>query len=121
MTDFYRDQILSHYRNPQNYGTLAAPTVSLGDKNVSCGDTITMQAVIENGKVVDIAFGGESCAISTASASLLTEQVKGKTTEEIKKMKTDDVLNLLGITLTPTRLKCALLPLEVLQKMLSNV
>lgn len=120
MNDLYREQILDHYRNPQNFGELTNPTVSIEDANVSCGDVIVMQAIIKNNTIVDIAFSGHSCAISTAAASLLTEKVKGETVEAVLQLTRDDIFSLLGVELTPARIKCALLPLEVLQKLVSQ-
>lgn len=120
MDNFYRENILDHYKNPKNFGKIKNPDFSSEENNPLCGDKIGMQIKcnVQNSKrrINDIKFYGEGCAISVASASMLTEKVKGKTIKEVRKLKTDDILNLLGIELTPTRLKCALLPLEVLHK-----
>ncbi len=121
MNDLYREEILDHYRAPHNFGSLSNPTVSWNGENVSCGDKINMEAIVKDDVIRDIVFSGESCAISTASASLLTDFVKGKKVRDVMKLETQHVLDLLRITLTPTRLKCALLPLEVLQKMIRKV
>lgn len=121
IVDLYREQILDHYRNPHNFGKLKNATHAYTGKHVLCGDVIEMEAVVNDGKISKIAFSGQACAISTASASLLTEFVKGKSIDEIMKLKKSDVLKLIGIDPTPTRLKCALLPLEVLQKMVQKV
>jgi nitrogen fixation protein NifU and related proteins len=118
--DLYRDIILDHYHNPRNFGHLDKPDVVQEDNNVSCGDRVVMEVQFnkENGKkiVKEIRFSGEGCAINQASASLLTEFVKGKTIQEIEVLGLPTVLELLGTTLTPSRIKCAILPLEVLQK-----
>ncbi len=119
--DFYRQLILEHYRAPHNFGSIKKPTVVFDGENISCGDKINMQAVIKNNKVIEVAFSGQSCAIGTASASMLTDFAIGRSKEELMKLQAEDITKLIGVELTPTRLKCALLPLEVLQKMISKV
>jgi nitrogen fixation NifU-like protein len=114
-SDIYKDIILDYYRNPRNFGDLPNPDVRAKDSNPLCGDIIEMQLKINDGKVQDIRFKGKGCAISQASASMLTEVVKGKTLDEIKTMNKTDVLNLLGIDPGPTRIKCALLGLKVVK------
>jgi nitrogen fixation NifU-like protein len=114
-SDIYKDIILDYYRNPRNFGDLPEPDVRAKDTNPLCGDIIEMQLKIDDGKVSDIRFKGKGCAISQASASMLTEVVKGKTFDEIKTMGKADVLDLLGIDPGPTRIKCALLGLKVLK------
>jgi len=112
----YRERILDHYRSPQNYGTIEDPDITYEDVNPSCGDEIQMYAVVdENGEVVDVKFDGQGCAISQASASLLTEKVKGMTLEEVREIETEDVKEMLGIELSPVRVKCAVLGLKVLE------
>jgi nitrogen fixation NifU-like protein len=114
-SDIYKDIILDYYRNPRNFGDLQDPDVRSKDSNPLCGDIIEMQLKIHDGRVEDLRFKGKGCAISQASASMLTETVKGKTLDEIKAMGKNDVLNLLGIDPGPTRIKCALLGLKVLK------
>ena len=114
-SDIYKDIILDYYRNPRNFGDLPEPDVRAKDSNPLCGDIIEMQLKIKDGKVADVRFKGKGCAISQASASMLTEVVKGKTLDEIKALGKPDVLNLLGIDPGPTRIKCALLGLKVLK------
>lgn len=114
--DIYRENILDHYKHPRNFGHLDNPDVTQEEGNVTCGDRIVMEVKLDNGKVKEIAFSGEGCAISQASASMLTEMVKGKTKEEVMKLTLGDITTMLGTTLTPSRVKCATLPLEVLQK-----
>lgn len=126
MDDFYRENILDHYKNPRNFGRMKNPDIFYEEENPFCGDKIGMEIKwkIENGKwkiVKDVKFYGEGCAISMATASMLTGKVKGKSLQEIKKLKPKDILKLLGVNLTPTRLKCALLPLEVLDKTLDTL
>jgi nitrogen fixation NifU-like protein len=115
---FYKDLILFHWRNPQNYGKLKKANKRAFLDNPFCGDAILMEAKIEKGKIKEIKFSGKGCIISKASASLLTEYVKGKKISEIKNLDKDFILKLLGIELGPTRLKCALLPLNVLKKLI---
>jgi len=114
-SDIYKDIILDYYRNPRNYGELPDPDVRAKDSNPLCGDIIEMQLKIREGKIDDIRFTGKGCAISQASASMLTEAVKGKTLDEVKAMGKAEVLELLGIDPGPTRIKCALLGLKVLK------
>ena len=115
-SDLYREQILDHYRHPRNYGTLEDADISHEDHNPLCGDQVRFEVRLdEGGRVVQAAFTGRGCAISQATASMLTEAVQGKTLDEIKAMDQQTVLGLLGIALSPVRLKCALLPLKVLQ------
>jgi len=116
MDDFYREFILDHYKNPHNFGELADATHRYHDTNPLCGDEITMYLKIgENERVEDVAFSGKGCAISQASASILTDEVRGKTLDELKALDRDHVLESLGITLTPARIKCALLSLKTLK------
>ena len=114
-SDIYKDIILDYYRNPRNFGDLLNPDVRAKDSNPLCGDIVEMQLKINDGKVEDVRFKGKGCAISQASASMLTEVVKGKTLDEIKALSKADVLNLLGIDPGPTRIKCALLGLKVVK------
>jgi nitrogen fixation NifU-like protein len=120
--DMYREIILDHYKHPHHFGSLPKKTVKATMYNTSCGDTITMELLVDadSKKIVDIGFSGSGCAISMASASMLTDVLIGKSAEKAKKMKTVDILKLLGTTLTPSRVKCALLPLEVIQKAMNN-
>jgi nitrogen fixation protein NifU and related proteins len=113
--DLYRDYILEHYRHPHNFGVIEAPDLRWEGANPLCGDRITMMLTVRDGRVVDVAFTGRGCAISQASASLVTDELRGKTVEEAAGMTPDDVLDLLGIEISPARLKCALLSLETLE------
>ena len=114
-SDIYKDIILDYYRHPRNYGDLPEPDVRAKDSNPLCGDVIEMQLKIKDGKIDDLRFKGKGCAISQASASMLTELAKGKTLEEIKSLEKSDVLNMMGIDPGPTRIKCALLGLKVIK------
>ena len=116
MDDFYRDFILDHYRNPRNFGTLDAATATAEDLNPLCGDQIRMDLrVNDRGIVEDVRFSGKGCAISQASASMLTEEVKGMRLEDVAKLGKDVVLENVGIGISPTRMKCATLGLRVLK------
>lgn len=115
MDDLYREIILDHYQHPHNHGTLPDADVSYEDSNPLCGDRIRMDLKIKNGVVEDVKFSGRGCAISQASASMLTDEIKGKSLEEIRHIDKQVILDLLGIPLGPTRIKCALLPLKVMK------
>ena len=112
---FYRDYILDHYKNPRNYGRLDHPDISHEEDNPLCGDVVGMDFKVKDGVIEDIRFHGRGCAISQASASLMTERLKGKTLDEARKINKDDVLGELGIDISPARIKCALLSLKVLK------
>ena len=111
MDDLYRDYILEHYRRPHNFGVLDAPTAKYEGANPLCGDRITLMLGIRDGVVADVAFTGRGCAISQASASLLTDEIKGKPVGTAAALTSADVLELLGIEISPARMKCALLSL----------
>lgn len=113
--DLYRQNILDHYQNPRNFGTLPHPDISVEDSNPLCGDKIRMDLLIKDDRVTDVRFSGVGCSISRAAASMLTEEIKGKTLEEVKRIGRDEVLEMLGIELGPVRLKCALLALKTLK------
>lgn len=116
MDDLYRELILDHYKNPRNHGTLDPNDFSFQDENPLCGDELRIDVRLDElQRVKEVAFSGKGCAISQASASLLTESIIGKTLDEIKQLGKEDILDLLGIQLGPTRLKCALLSLKVLK------
>jgi len=120
MDDLYRDYILEHYRRPHNAGTLEHPSVSYEGFNPLCGDRINMMLEIADGTIADVAFVGSGCAISQASASLLTDEIKGKTVEQVAALRPDDVLDLLGVEISPARLKCALLSLDTVSRALEQ-
>lgn len=118
MDDLYRENIIDHYKYPRNFGTLVSENASASDTVVSCGDSLTMHLRIEESCLTDIRFSGQGCAISMSAASMLTEIIKGKKIPDLQKLGSDDIFNLLGVELTPTRTRCALLSLEVLHKAL---
>jgi nitrogen fixation NifU-like protein len=114
--NIYRENILEHYKNPENFGILLKPDIIAKELNTLCGDEIKIEIKLEKNKVKEAKFFGKGCAISQASADLLMNYIKNKKLNEIKKINKEDVLKLLGIKLTPTRMNCALLPLLTLNK-----
>jgi nitrogen fixation NifU-like protein len=121
MDDLYRDYILEHYRRPHNFGVLDGATLSQEGANPLCGDRITLQLRVRNGVIDGVGFTGRGCAISQASASLLTDEIKGKPLTEVAAIGADDLLDLLGIEISPARLKCAMLSHDSLQHTLSDL
>ena len=116
MEDLYRETIIDHYKNPQHRGNLDPHDIAFEDDNPLCGDHIAITLrVDDNSRVSEATFDGHGCAISQASADLLMETIVGKTLEEVKALKKQDILDMLGIDLGPVRLKCALLSLKVLK------
>jgi len=115
MDDFYRDYILDHYRHPRNFGHLDRYDAEAEDLNPLCGDQIRMELQVDDGVVSDLRFSGKGCAISQASASMLTETVKGMKLSDVAKLSKDAVLENVGIGISPTRMKCAMLGLRVLK------
>jgi nitrogen fixation NifU-like protein len=118
--DLYREEILDHYKHPHNFGHLDSPDSTEDAHNISCGDKISMEVVYKGkGKtrtISDIRFSGGGCAISMATASMLTDWSMDKPIDAVMQLGIDDVQEWLGTTLTPARVKCALLSVEVLQK-----
>jgi nitrogen fixation protein NifU and related proteins len=112
---FYREYILDHYKNPRNFGRLERADVSHEEYNPLCGDLVGMDFRLQDGVIEDVRFHGRGCAISQASASLMTERLKGMRLEDARELSKDDVLDELGIEISPARLKCALLSLKVLK------
>jgi nitrogen fixation NifU-like protein len=117
----YRQQILDHYKNPRNYGELEDPTFSHIGENPMCGDTIEMDVVLDDAEAEEeatierVAFRGDGCAISQASASMLTDTLHGMTLAELDELDRDDVIDLLGVDISPMRVKCAVLVEKVAQ------
>ncbi|MBC5816263.1 MAG: iron-sulfur cluster assembly scaffold protein [Candidatus Eremiobacteraeota bacterium] len=107
--------MLDHYRSPRNFGKLENPDAWFEDVNPLCGDQIRIELQVQDGKVADIRFSGKGCAISQASVSMLTESVKGKSLEDIARLPQEVVLENVGIGISPTRMKCAMLGLKVLK------
>lgn len=115
--DLYSEQILEHYKHPQHEGVLEAPDFEAEDSNPLCGDKIKFAMKQDAaGKITHVAFTSSGCAISKASASMLTEQVLGKESKALRHMTPEQMLDILGIVLTPARVKCALLAQAVMRK-----
>ncbi|MBL7058885.1 iron-sulfur cluster assembly scaffold protein [Candidatus Pacearchaeota archaeon] len=117
--DIYREYILDLYKNPHNFGILENATHKHEEFNQMCGDKIKVFLDIKEGKVKDIKFDGEGCAISMASASLITDKVKNMPAEQIKDLGSQFVLDLMRIPIGTSRMKCALLPLEAIKRALN--
>jgi nitrogen fixation protein NifU and related proteins len=116
MDDLYREQILDHYKRPRNWGHLEHVDLEFEDNNPLCGDQLKVElAVDDERRVTDLRFSGHGCAISQASASLTSEEVVGMNVDELLKLDREFVLDLLGIDVSATRMKCALLSLKVLK------
>ncbi len=118
--EMYKEHILDLYKNPRNKGVLENPTNEATKYNPLCGDEIKIQLILNNNKIINVNFSGQGCAISQASASLLTEKIKNMNLNEVKKLNKEDILNLLKIPISYTRIKCALLPLEAIKEALEN-
>ena len=116
MDDLYREQILEHYKRPHHFGELDDADLEFFDSNPLCGDELRVQLKLDSeGRVEEVAFSGHGCAISQAAASLVSDELEGKTPEEILALDRGFVLDLLGIDISATRMKCALLSLKVLK------
>jgi nitrogen fixation NifU-like protein len=112
----YREHILDHYRSPRNQGVLENADISCERDNPVCGDVVRLDVRLSGGRVSEARFSGRGCVISMASASMLTEEIQGKSIEELRALKDKDVFEMLGIMLGPVRAKCGLLPLRALQE-----
>jgi nitrogen fixation NifU-like protein len=116
MDDLYREQILDHYKRPHNWGELDDPDYEFEDNNPLCGDVLKVQLKVDDdGTVEDLRFSGAGCAISQAAASLVSDEIKGMKVDDVVRMDRDAVLDLLGIDISATRMKCAMLSLKVLK------
>ena len=118
--DLYAENILDHYRTPQNKGDMEKSSAEHSEANYACGDEITMQLKIENNHIADIAWQGDGCAISQAGMSLLSEEIKGMALEKAKSLNKKDVYDLLGIPVGPRRFKCALICLHTLKNTINT-
>ncbi len=121
MENLYHEHILDHYRHPRNQGTLEGADISCEQNNPVCGDVVRIDVRLRDGRVSEVRFSGRGCVISMSSASMLTEEILGKTVEELKALRDEDMFKMLGITLGPVRAKCGLLPLRVLQEGLAHL
>lgn len=116
MENLYRQHILDHYGNPRNEGTLEDADISCELDSPVCGDVVRLDIRLEDGRVSEARFSGSGCVISMASTSMFTEEILGKTVEELRALQDEDVIRMLGVTLGPVRTKCGLLPLRALQE-----
>jgi nitrogen fixation NifU-like protein len=120
--DIYAENILDHFHRPRHKGVVKNATARAEDSNTVCGDEIKIELIIDKkGVIKDAAFSGEGCAISQASASILLEKIIGKKEAFVRKLQMKDVCKMLGVPLTPVRLKCALLSLHVLKKAVNRI
>ena len=117
MSDFYREVILDHYKNPRGHGAMEAPDATAEGLNPLCGDEVSIYVAFgEDGDTIgEVRFSGRGCAISQAATSMLTEMVKGRSAQEVATLQRDELLDEIGIPLTPVRIKCALLGLSTLK------
>ncbi len=121
MSDLYRDLILDHWKNPHNFGKIKKPTVEIKEANPLCGDEIGLQIVVKKGKITNVKFFGEGCALSQAGASILTDALKGKSLAGARSLTEGKFLKILGISPNPARLKCVLLSFVAWQKALKQI
>ena len=115
-TDLYKENILDHFRHPRNYGDLPGANAQARESNILCGDVVEMKLRIDRGRIEDIMFRGQGCAISQASASMLTGFSKGKTLDEITILRRKEIIDLIGTDPGQARIECALLGLRVLKQ-----
>jgi nitrogen fixation NifU-like protein len=116
MDDLYRENILQHYKNPSNWGELDAPDLEFFDSNPLCGDELRVQLHVgDDGVINEVRFSGHGCAISQAAASMTSEEIVGMKVDDVLRLDRSFVLDLLGIDISATRIKCALLSLKVLK------
>ncbi|OGC56262.1 hypothetical protein A3H26_03655 [candidate division WWE3 bacterium RIFCSPLOWO2_12_FULL_36_10] len=116
--NMYREELMEHYKNPLHRGVIKNPTREVEKKNPMCGDIIRLQVIVKGNVVEDVKYNGESCAICLASADILAHEVIGKSVFEVKKMSKKDLLELIGVELTTSRVKCAELSLIALMEAL---
>lgn len=116
LMNMYQETLLDYYRNPRNKGYIVQPDFTSQLYNPSCGDKVSFEGKIQKNAIDAIAFQGHGCVISLATASMLAEHVNGKSIDDIHALTPECILSLIGISLGPTRLKCALLPLQALQE-----
>jgi nitrogen fixation protein NifU and related proteins len=115
MDELYRDYILDHYKNPKNFGEIDDPDLSFHDKNPLCGDEMEVQIVVKDGRIENLKWHGQGCAISQAAASIASEELIGMPVDDAARLDADWMLEHMGIEISPTRRKCALLNLKVVR------
>lgn len=120
MDDLYQEELLDHYHHPHNFGKLSQPTCTVSETNASCGDSLTLELKLAKDRVEDVKFTGVGCAVSMASASLLTDHIKGKTIEELRSIDFNFMQQLIGTTISPGRVKCLTLSARALMHALDQ-
>lgn len=120
MDSLYAEDILDHYKHPRNFGHLEHPDIHVEASNPLCGDRLAMDLLVKDGVVEDVAFSGQGCAISQASASMLTEEILGKKVDDLAGTTRDDILDMLGVEVSYARMKCATLSLGLLRLALAE-
>ena len=120
MDSLYAEDILDHYKHPRNFGHLEHPDIHVEASNPLCGDRLAMDLSVKDGVVEDVAFSGQGCAISQASASMLTEEILGKKVDDLAGTTRDDILDMLGVEVSYARMKCATLSLGLLRLALAE-
>lgn len=120
MSSIYKEEILDHYKYPHNLGVMINPTLKAKEENLSCGDSVAIFLKIEKSRIKDVKFQGKGCVISQAAASILTDHIKDKSIKNVQKTSLKDLMELLKIDLSPTRMKCAELSLVALKKALQS-
>ncbi len=118
--EMYQETILDHYKYPRNFGVIDKASIKSKESNISCGDEVEMFLNINKNKINEVKFKGKGCAISLASTSILTESIKGKNINEIKKMDSDDLFKLINVQISPSRIRCALLGFSALKLGVNN-
>ena len=121
MSDLYRERIIDHYRHPRNQGVLGGADISGEEDNPLCGDQVRLDVQLTEGRVSRASFSGRGCVLSLASASMLTQEIEGKATEELEALGDEDVFRMMDFRPGPVRAKCALLPLRALQRGLARL
>lgn len=111
----YQEELMEHFKYPHNKKKLAAPSFAADRGNPSCGDRVVIEGIVQGTTIVDLGFSGSGCVVSQAATSMLTDHCKGKTLDDVLALTNDDIIRMIGIKLGPTRLKCAVLCLQVLQ------
>ena len=119
--DIYRENIIDHFKNPRNFGEIVEAEIKHSELNSICGDMIRLFVKLKNGKVIDAKFKGNGCAISMAATSMMTEILKGKTLDEIKRLTKENIFEMLGVKLGIVRMKCGLLCLNTLMNGIKNL
>jgi nitrogen fixation NifU-like protein len=114
--DMYAEQLIYHYEHPSNKRKMEDASVSMNEENISCGDAITVYLKLSGDRIEDVSFEGSGCVISMGSASMLTQELKGKTLAQLEKMQYGDLLKIIGIDPGPVRMHCATLSLRALKK-----